>query len=138
MTLVLEVTAEVEARLRAAAAERSMPVAEYATGLLERQVLPLAVRVAALPTEEQETIAAMKLAVALEIECQRGERVPAQTALRGSRDCDARPSVPAVSRRVPSGDMDMPRIPSGTPPWPSSERFVLPVSASKSSRWPPW
>ena len=58
MTLVLEVTAEVEARLRAAAAERSMPVAEYATGLLERQVLPLAVRVAALPTEEQDRVLA--------------------------------------------------------------------------------
>ena len=58
MTLVIEVTPEVETRLQAAAAKRGLPVSEYAKGLLERQVLPLAVRVAALPPEEQDRIQA--------------------------------------------------------------------------------
>src|SRR5438094_175964 len=58
MTLVIEVTPEVEARLEAAAAKHGLPVAEYAKVLLERQVMPLAVRVAALPPEEQDRIMA--------------------------------------------------------------------------------
>jgi hypothetical protein len=58
MTLMIDVTPEVEARLEAAAAKRGLPIAEYAKVLLERQVLPLAVRVAALPAEEQDRIMA--------------------------------------------------------------------------------
>ncbi len=54
MTLVIEVTPEVETRLQAAAARRGLPVGEYAKALLERQILPLAVRVAALSAEEQD------------------------------------------------------------------------------------
>src|SRR5437870_9131078 len=58
MTLVIEVTPEVEARLEAAAAKHGLPVAQYAKVLLERQILPLAIRVAALPPEEQDRIMA--------------------------------------------------------------------------------
>jgi len=58
MTLVIEVTPDVETRLQVAAAKRGLPVAEYAKALLERQVLPLAVRVAALPPEEQDRMMA--------------------------------------------------------------------------------
>ena len=58
MTLVIEITPDVETRLQAAAAKRGLPVAEYAKALLERQVLPLAVRVAALPPEEQDRLMA--------------------------------------------------------------------------------
>jgi hypothetical protein len=56
MTLIIEVDPEVEARLQEAAAKCGVPVSDYARGLLERQVLPLALRVAALPPEEQDQI----------------------------------------------------------------------------------
>jgi hypothetical protein len=58
MTLVIDVTPEVETRLQEAAAKRGLPVAEYVRAVLERQVLPLALRVAALPPEEQDRILA--------------------------------------------------------------------------------
>jgi hypothetical protein len=58
MTLVIEITPDVETRLQSAAAKRGLPVAEYAKALLERQVLPLAVRVAALPPAEQDRLMA--------------------------------------------------------------------------------
>ena len=56
MTLIIEVDPEVEARLQEVAARYGLPVAEYARGVLERQVLPLALRVAALPPDEQDRI----------------------------------------------------------------------------------
>jgi hypothetical protein len=58
MTLTIEVTPELETRLQAAAARQGLPVAEYARAVLERQVLPLARRVAALPLDEQDRIMA--------------------------------------------------------------------------------
>jgi hypothetical protein len=54
MTLIIEMNPEVEARLQEAAARHGVPVAEYAKGLLERQVLPLALRVSALPPDQQD------------------------------------------------------------------------------------
>lgn len=67
MTLVIEVPPEVEIRLQAAAAKRGIPVAEYAKALLERQVLPLAVRVAALSPEEQDRLMAAAAEEAAEL-----------------------------------------------------------------------
>lgn len=58
MTLIIEVDPEVEARLQEAAARHGLPIAEYAKGVLERQVLPLALRVATLPLDEQDRIMA--------------------------------------------------------------------------------
>jgi hypothetical protein len=58
MTLTIEVTPELESRLQAAAARNGLPVAEYARTVLERQVPPLALRVASLPPEEQDRIMA--------------------------------------------------------------------------------
>ena len=58
MTLVIEVDPVVEARLQEAAARQGLPVTEYAKGVLERQVLPLALRVAALPPDEQDRVMA--------------------------------------------------------------------------------
>jgi hypothetical protein len=67
MTLVIEVPPEVEIRLQAAAAKRGVPVVEYAKALLERQVLPLAVRVAALAPEEQDRLMAAAAEEAAEL-----------------------------------------------------------------------
>jgi hypothetical protein len=67
MTLVIDVTPEVETRLQQAAARQGLPVAEYARAVLERQVLPLAVRVAALPPEEQDRALAAAAADAADL-----------------------------------------------------------------------
>jgi hypothetical protein len=67
MTLIIEVGPEVEARLQAAAAKSGVPVSDYARGLLERQVLPLALRVAALTPEEQDQIMAAAAEEAAEV-----------------------------------------------------------------------
>jgi hypothetical protein len=67
MTLVIEVTPEVETRLQAAAAKRGLSVTDYAKDLLERQVLPLALRVAVLPPEEQDRIMAAAAEEAAEL-----------------------------------------------------------------------
>lgn len=56
MPLEIDVTPELEARLQEAASRRGVPVSEYAKAVLERQVLPLAVRVAALPIAEQDRL----------------------------------------------------------------------------------
>jgi hypothetical protein len=56
MTLILDLSPEMESRLEQAAARSGMPIAEYAKAVLERQVLPLALRVAAMPPEEQDRI----------------------------------------------------------------------------------
>lgn len=58
MTLIIEVAPEVETRLQVIAAKHGLAAAEYAKALLERHVLPLAVRVAALPPEQQDQIMA--------------------------------------------------------------------------------
>jgi hypothetical protein len=56
MTLIIELPPEIETRLQQAAARQGLPVEEYVKALLERQVLPLAVRVATLPPEVQDRI----------------------------------------------------------------------------------
>src|SRR5688572_18375105 len=58
MTLIIEVDPEVQARLQEAAARQGVAVSEYAKGVLERQVLPLALRAADLPPDEQDRIMA--------------------------------------------------------------------------------
>ncbi len=58
MPIVIEVASAVEARLRAAAAERGLAVHDYVRSILEREVLPLAVQVAGVPPEDQDRILA--------------------------------------------------------------------------------
>ncbi len=58
MTLTIDIAPEAEKRLQEAAAKRGVPITEYAKDLLERQVLPLALRVAAMTPDEQDRIMA--------------------------------------------------------------------------------
>jgi hypothetical protein len=67
MTLIIDVKPELEARLQEAASRLGLPVEEYARSLLERQVLPLALRVAALPPEEQDRLMAAAAEEAAEL-----------------------------------------------------------------------
>ena len=56
MTLMIDLEPEVQWRLQSAATQRGLPVADYAREVLARQVLPLSLRVAALPPEEQDRL----------------------------------------------------------------------------------